>query len=587
VEYGRLGERQRGLQLPLLEIVSSILLLIAIVLGMFELVKYSNAKDDLPTDLTVAGIPVGGLSENDARARWEAVYMEQPLQLYYADSLIELDPVSVGFRTNSESMLADARAQSSREKSFWAGFWNYLERRPVAAVTVPLDAEFSESDLRLYLEQLAARYDSQAGEAGYSPTTLTFQTGAMGRKLDIDQAMILIEQALFDPNPANRRIVLPIQDASAQQGNMETLNQAILDLMASRGFDNTGDGTVTSVYIMDLQTGEEVSILADVPHSAFSTIKIPIMVNLFRQKLLIDPESAYLLTESVLCSNNSSSNLLMQVAGATSDATDEEAQLRAGLNQVSCTAQDLGAEHTYINAPLYVADRTYEFVAAVCRSETPANTAYFTNPDAYSQTTAEDMGLLLTEIYDCANYGSGLQALYPDDITQTECQQMIEVLSGNRIDRLIELGVPLGTRVAHKNGWGPGVAPAYAGPDTGDAGIVFSPGGDYVIALYVYEPDTDNNGLPTLAGWELIEEISRLTYNFFNPDAPLLQRREPISPYGAIDCVTVSSPDLVNLNDIDQNRLDENGNPLPTACYGGAGDCRPFDDWGRQQPAGE
>ena len=582
MEYGRLGERQRGLQLPLLEIISSILLLIAIVLGMFELVKYSNAKDDLPTDLTVAGIPVGGLSERDARARWEAVYMEQPLQLFYADSLIELDPAAVGFRTNSEAMLADARAQSSRENSFWAGFWNYLERRPVAAVTVPLDAEFSESDLRLFLEELAARYDSQAGEAGYSPTTLTFQTGAMGRKLDIDQAMILIEQALFDPNPANRRIVLPIQDASAQLGNMETLRQAILDLMASRGFDNGVEQTVTSVYIMDLQTGEEVSILSDVPHSAFSTIKVPIMVNLFRQKLLIDPESAYLLTESVLCSNNSASNLLMQVAGATPDVLDPEAQLRAGLNQVSCTAQDLGAEHTYISAPLFVADRAYEFEAVVCRPERPANTAHFSNPDAYSQTTAEDMGLLLTEIYDCANYGSGLQALYPDDITQSECQQMIEVMSGNRIDRLIELGVPLGTRVAHKNGWGPGVAPAYAGPDTGDAAIVFSPGGDYVIVLYVYEPDVNNNGLPTLAAWELIEEVSRLTYNFFNPDSPLLTRREPISPFGAIDCVTVSSPDLVNLNDIDQNRLDENGNPLPAACYGGAGDCKPFDDWGRQ-----
>jgi len=89
--------------------------------------------------------------------------------------------------------------------------------------------------------------------------------------------------------------------------------------------------------------------------------------------------------------------------------------------------------------------------------------------------------------------------------------------------------------------------------------------------------------VPTIASWELIEEISRLTYNYFNPQAPLYQRREPILPLTAIDCVIVSSPEEVNLNDIDENRLDENGIPLPTACYGGPGDCKPFDNWGRGQ----
>ena len=56
MEYGRLGERQRRMRVPVLEILSSLLLLGAIILGMLELVEYSSTKDDLPTDLTIAGI---------------------------------------------------------------------------------------------------------------------------------------------------------------------------------------------------------------------------------------------------------------------------------------------------------------------------------------------------------------------------------------------------------------------------------------------------------------------------------------------------------------------------------------------------
>jgi hypothetical protein len=59
MDYGRLGERQRRLTLPVLEIFSAILLLVAVVLIMLELVQYSLQKDELPTDLTIAGVAVG------------------------------------------------------------------------------------------------------------------------------------------------------------------------------------------------------------------------------------------------------------------------------------------------------------------------------------------------------------------------------------------------------------------------------------------------------------------------------------------------------------------------------------------------
>ncbi len=572
MDYGQLGERRRGFQLPMLEILSALLLLVAIMLALLELVSYSDTRDSLPTDLTVAGVAVGGLSEADARARWEAVYLKQPLQLFFEDSPIVLYPEEIGFRVSSDAMLAEARAQSTQAQSFWAGFWNYLARRPVSAVRAGLIADHPEGALREYLEGIAARYDARPGGAEYDLDTLTFSAGRAGKHLDIDAAIPLIHAALFEPDAANRRVVLPIEDVRAGERDMSSLGRAIMDLAARMGFDYGGAQTMASVYVMDLATGDEVSILADVPHSARSVIKIPIMINLFREKLLVSPDEAYLLAESILCSNNSASNFLMQLAGR---GDFFEAQLRDGLNQVSCTAQEIGALHTYISAPLYVADRAYEFEAAVCRPSVPANRDYNTNPDPYAQTTARDIGFLLTQIYDCARHNSGLRALYPDDITQTECEQMLELLRGNRIDRLLELGLSPGTPIAHKNGWGI--------ETSADGGIVFSPGGDYVIVVFTWEEDLDGNRLPTLLSWEVIEEISRLTYNYFNSGAPLLTRREPLNPFGAIDCVSFMTTEDVNLNDINQNRLDENGNPLPSACYGGAGHCKPFDNWGRGQ----
>jgi len=83
-------------------------------------------------------------------------------------------------------------------------------------------------------------------------------------------------------------------------------------------------------------------------------------------------------------------------------------------------------------------------------------------------------------------------------------------MSQNEIGSLIEEGVPPETPVAHRHGW---LADTH-----GDAGIVFSPGGDYVIVQFLYKPDW--------LEWEtsapLLANMSRATYNFFNFDQPYL-----------------------------------------------------------------
>jgi hypothetical protein len=72
---------------------------------------------------------------------------------------------------------------------------------------------------------------------------------------------------------------------------------------------------------------------------------------------------------------------------------------------------------------------------------------------------------------------------------------------------LIEAGVPEGTVVAHKHGW-----TSSPMETLGDSGIVFSPGGDYVFSLFLWNTQ-EMIWSPTS---RLFADISRSVYNYFN-----------------------------------------------------------------------
>lgn len=117
------------------------------------------------------------------------------------------------------------------------------------------------------------------------------------------------------------------------------------------------------------------------------------------------------------------------------------------------------------------------------------------------------MGLLLNDIYQCAQNGGGsLVAVFPGQIDQADCQKMILYLQEDKLGSLIQGGVPEGTIVAHKHGWDNDLT------QYSDAGIVYTPGGDYVLTIYVYNPGGGN--------WDIVSpmyaQLSRAVYNYFN-----------------------------------------------------------------------
>ena len=115
-------------------------------------------------------------------------------------------------------------------------------------------------------------------------------------------------------------------------------------------------------------------------------------------------------------------------------------------------------------------------------------------------TKHENRPLAIHRTYSCGPFA----VVFPGQITQSECQSIINFLAQNQTGVQIEGGIPEGVRVAHKEGLSDN---AY-----GDAAIVFAPQGDYIIVEYIWTPAYLN--------WEygapLMADISRAIYNYFN-----------------------------------------------------------------------
>ena len=142
----------------LVRIFSILFLSATIILIIVSLIGYSRQRNNFPAGMTIAGVPVGGLSTQEASERVLLVYTT-PIEARYGDAIIQIDPSTVGFELDTESMMAAADLFRTGG-SFWGGFWDYLWNQEPEPIAVPLRATISEENLRNYLQnEIASRYD--------------------------------------------------------------------------------------------------------------------------------------------------------------------------------------------------------------------------------------------------------------------------------------------------------------------------------------------------------------------------------------------------------------------------------------------
>jgi len=487
--------RIRGSSFLILRGISLVFVLLAALLLVVQMVQYSVSRSNYPVDMTIGGVPVGGLDPQSAAQRLFQVY-STPVEIHYGSAVIHLEPSVIGFQLNTDSMLAAADLQRTGA-SFWGGYWDYLWNRRSPVSQIPLVATYSEDRLRIYLQnEISTRYDLPPSPSQPVAGTVNFTAGTPGQTLDIESAVALIENAMKSPD--HRVVNLTSQRIAAGRPSLATLQ-----ILLKQIIDESNFGGIVDLYFEDLQTsqemhfayqnGQNISVVPDIAFTASSTIKIPIMLSVFRHvNSHIDEALDGELKDMIAQSNNNAADSLM-----------ESLDKNRGPLVVTDTMKKLGLENTFINGFFYPGAVILQLF------DTPANQRIDVNtdPDLYSQTTPSDMGMLLEDLYMCAQTGGGsLVAVFPGQINQAACQQMIQYLQEDKLGALIQGGVPEGTIVAHKHGWDIDLT------QYSDAGLVYTPGGNYVLAIYVYNPGGGN--WTTIA--PLYAQLSRATYNYFN-----------------------------------------------------------------------
>jgi beta-lactamase class A len=481
--------------------VSILFLTGALVLTITSLIAYSRQRNNFPSGMTIAGIPVGGLSPAQASQRLLEVYTS-PIEAQYGDAIIHIDPVAVGFQIDIETMLAAADLTRTGG-SFWGGFWDFLWNRTPPEAQIPLSASISEARLREYLlNEIASRYDQPPTPAQPIPGGTTFLPGAPGQTLDLDRAVLLTSDALR--SPTNRKIALSFVRTAVARPTIENLEILLKQIVTLSRFDG-----LIGFYMMDLQTGQEIhfamnnkqeiSVEPDIAFTASSTIKVPVVASyLINRGSDLDPVTSDVILRTLGRSDNSATDLVLERIHPTE-----------GPLFVTRDMEAIGLQSTFLSGMFYPGAPNL-----LPGRVTPGNSRrdVSTNPDPYSQTTPSEMGILMADIYHCAQNGGGaLVAAFPDKVNPATCQLLINFMAEDKLGALIQGGVPDGTLVPHKHGYVLSFRDGIM-HDTSDVGIVYSPGGNFVLSIYTYHPVQNIWDITN----PLFIDLTQAVYNYFN-----------------------------------------------------------------------
>lgn len=252
-------------------------------------------------------------------------------------------------------------------------------------------------------------------------------------------------------------------------------------------------GAVIGVAFHDLQTSDTLYLNADEGFHAASTMKVPVMIELYRR---IDA-GALALDQGILLVNQFGSivdgSAYSLDAGDDSDSSayrlvGSRVPVRELIDRMITRSSNLATNALIELVGATNANATAHMLGArdirVLRGveDDKAFRAGLNNT-----TTARDLAVLL-EAIETGRAASG-----------QSCDRMRDIMLGQEFNTEIPAGLPPGTKVAHKTGWITGVLH--------DAAIVYPPGRRPYVLVVLTRGITDRD-----AARRLIADISRLVY---------------------------------------------------------------------------
>ena len=480
-------------------IASLTFLLLSGLILLTDIQNYKGQPPVYPPGVYVSGISLSGLSHDEALNHLESVF-SIPVEFRYNGARMQFHPPDLGFQV--ESTLTMEKVDSSLNTSgYWAHLWNKTNQ---VSLDIPVETSInSESISSLLKSQVIPRYDQYASAPIPIPGTTNFEPGQPGTTLMTDQAVSLISTALN--SPSERIVDLPVERETALPLDIRNLSIILTQEVQTLKFSG-----LVEIYINDLSGDQDLHfainrnqpVTPDVAFSAASTIKIPIMVSVLARTSEPTPEDVQnLLERMIIYSENPPADKLMQ----------NYLDITRGPLMVTEDLQKLGYENTFLAGYFYVGAPVLQLF------KTPANTRtdIYLDPDVYNQSTAAEIGDLLVQVYTCATTPQAdnkLSQVFGTNLSQDECENILELLSNNKIGLLIEAGLPPQGSVAHKHGWTSELDGLLH--SMSDAGIVYTPGGNFALVISIYTPEQ----LVFFDGNWLFARLSQTIYNAFNID---------------------------------------------------------------------
>jgi len=475
----------RSVLKPVLAIIGLALL---IYVGT-QVISFLNMRDRLPRNTYFADMDVSGQTVTDAISK-TTVALNAPIVLQLQNQSVPLSPAEIDFRldeTASQDQLDDiVTANSSLEK-----LPQLLLRQPVSPTRVGAVMSFSTEKLEVFLTTLAQDIDRPAQAATPNLDAQQVAQAQPGLALNIDETRQLILNALT--STVSRTVALPTDILPSDTLSVKSLEGAIQERL--NAFIAT-PGNVAGVFIKDMRTGEELGINTDVAFSAQGWLKLALVLETYRlTQEPIPPQIAQQLDAIALQGNNATANDLLRTLG--------QGDAQVGINQMNDTLRKLGMLSTYLAQPFGQDGLSTNFITpANARTDAPP-----TRPDPNAQTTLAQMGALLETIEQCRNGVGALPLAFEGAFSPSKCTDILDLLSRNRINALIEAGSP-GASVSHRQSWDE--------LNHGDAALVRSAGRTYIIVVMLHGTQPLNWAETSV----IIADIARLTYALYNNQMP-------------------------------------------------------------------
>lgn len=449
-------------------------------------IRYRRTAGVVPGWVRLGGLEVHGATYEEVVAALNRG-LREPIEAYVGDQRVLLRPETIGFQVDVDGMIALAQSYDTFDRLVRYLVETSLERPP-HVTDIPLRYTLDAAALDTWLNEVAGRANRPPQPPQPLLQELRLAPGKPGVDLDIAAARQQVIEALA--NPAQRTVRLAVRETPAPPMDVAALGT----LLQARLEQFPGIG---SVWLHFLPTGEEVAINADVAYAGTSTLKIPIMTQLYR--VLDgppDPDTTKIISETMQLSGNFTANLMLGIIGG--------GDWNRGVAAMNQAFKALGMRNTFMAAPY---DRKLA-VAPRIVTEANSRTDLNTQPDPYMQTTPRDIGSSLQMLVACSQGGGTLIAAYGDEITPAECQQALDFMALNEMAELLVGGLPAGVKAVHKHGYV---------PDThGDVAAIWSPAGPYVLAVFLYRP--------VWLEWHIsnptMQDLARATWNFFETYQP-------------------------------------------------------------------